>query len=400
MRIIVTNRYREIVGGVESYLHTVVPGLAAAGHEIAFFSEHDSSCRLISLPEDAPVWCGGGAHALDAARAWRPDVIYAHGLDDVSLEAKLVDLAPVIFFAHDYYGACVSGSKTFSFPATQLCNRSFGSACLLRYYPRRCGGLNPLTMWRLYVRSSRRLDVLRHCKLILTASEHMRAEYVGLGFRDEELATVRSPIVKLADAASENARPFQEIASSPLVILFSGRMMPLKGGQMLLDALPLLTDMVKRDVRVILAGEGPARPAWERQASSVMRRDPKIKIEFPGWLTGRAYESIICQTHVVAIPSLWPEPFGRVGLEAGLYGVPTAAFGVGGVPEWLRDGFNGHLAPADPPTVYGLAAAIIRVISDRDHYRRLREGARVAALEYTLENHVSELDRIFQMAAR
>ena len=49
------------------------------------------------------------------------------------------------------------------------------------------------------------------------------------------------------------------------------------------------------------------------------------------------------------VPSIWPEPFGQVGPEAGLYGVPAAAFAVGGTPSWLTDGVNGRLAPGDPP---------------------------------------------------
>ena len=44
------------------------------------------------------------------------------------------------------------------------------------------------------------------------------------------------------------------------------------------------------------------------------------------------------------MPSVWPEPFGLVGIEAGCVGLPAAGFGVGGIPDWLRPGETGELA--------------------------------------------------------
>ena len=53
---------------------------------------------------------------------------------------------------------------------------------------------------------------------------------------------------------------------------------------------------------------------------------------------------------LLVVPSVWPEPFGLVGPEAAHHGVPSAAFAVGGIPEWLVDGVSGHLAAGDRPT--------------------------------------------------
>ena len=49
---------------------------------------------------------------MPALRAWRPDVVYMHGVADVALERALLDVAPSVLFAHSYYGTCISGTKT------------------------------------------------------------------------------------------------------------------------------------------------------------------------------------------------------------------------------------------------------------------------------------------------
>lgn len=92
-----------------------------------------------------------------------------------------------------------------------------------------------------------------------------------------------------------------------------------------------------------------------------------------------------------------PEPFGRIGVEAGARGLPAAAFAVGGIPEWLIEGVNGHLRPASSAA---LANAIVKCLHDGDHYARLREGAREVASRFRLDTHIEQLIELFNHVAR
>lgn len=131
-----------------------------------------------------------------------------------------------------------------------------------------------------------------------------------------------------------------------------------------------------------------------------MRRHEGIRCTFTGWIGPVERDRLLRDSHVLVVPSIWPEPFGQVGLEAGHFGVPSAAFRVGGIPDWLHEGVNGHLAPADPPTASGLAGAIGRCLADPVAYATLRTGARKMAGLYTLDRHLDELEASFAAASR
>jgi glycosyltransferase involved in cell wall biosynthesis len=72
------------------------------------------------------------------------------------------------------------------------------------------------------------------------------------------------------------------------------------------------------------------------------------------------------------------------------------AFGVGGIPEWLLDGINGHLAPAPPPLPFALAESIALALRDPSHYRDLCEGARKVAMQFSVKRHVESLLPVFE----
>ncbi len=158
-------------------------------------------------------------------------------------------------------------------------------------------------------------------------------------------------------------------------LLFVGRMDDLKGGNFLLDALPLAAEELKRTLSLTFAGDGPARASWSAQATALTRRDPHLQVEFVGWLDRDDVDRRMAAADLLVLPSVWPEPFGLVGLEAGHRRLPVAAFDVGGISEWLRPGVNGQLAPGDPPTAAGLAKAIVACLRDRQTHDKLRDGA-------------------------
>jgi glycosyltransferase involved in cell wall biosynthesis len=167
----------------------------------------------------------------------------------------------------------------------------------------------------------------------------------------------------------------------------------------LLNALPVVQDGLKRPLQLVVAGDGAEREALQEQASRIVRKHSKIAIEFAGWQGDAGRARLFAGADALVVPSIWPEPFGLVGLEAAAAGVPAVAFATGGIPEWLQDGENGCLAPARGASSDLLAAAILRCVGSPEELRRLSDGARRSSAAWTLGRHVAALDSLFQHVA-
>ncbi|HZB24776.1 MAG TPA: glycosyltransferase family 4 protein [Vicinamibacterales bacterium] len=403
MRILVATWTARQVGGAETYLARTLAALVAAGHDVMLCCETDE-------PDDRPRFAVpaevetlrslASSPAVTMARLaeWQPEVVYVHGLADPAVEEQLQALAPAVLFAHGYYGTCISGEKAQRFPIIRPCARQFGPACLALYYPRRCGGLRPSTFARDYRRQRSRQRLLRRYAAVLTHSEHMREEFVRHGAAGGRVVncSITAPVATTPQPQPSPAPP-DRVRVPHLV--FAGRMDPLKGGEELLRATVLAHQELGSGLRVTLAGDGIERVRWERVAWEVGARHERLSIHFTGWLGPAGVARLLATADILVMPSLWPEPFGLIGQEANRQGVPVVAYATGGIPEWLTDGVNGCLAPGDPPTVEGLAHAIVRCLSDRIRHRAMRRAAAAAGYSRPDDLHMGAVLEVLRQAA-
>jgi glycosyltransferase involved in cell wall biosynthesis len=404
MRIAILNWSNRRIGGTGTYLSAVMPYLQRAGHEVALWHEVNTPADydLIPLPPASPVWSVADL-GLDAAvgslASWRPHLLYSHGMLDPEVERRTLDIAPAVFFAHNYYGTCISGAKTFKNPVVTPCDRRFGWQCLAQYYPRRCGGWNPVTMVRLYRQQRDRLELLSRYRAIVTHSEHMQNEYINHGLAASRVFNVRygSDFEGAGEPCASSMTT--SAADTPWRLLFVGRMDRLKGGRELLESLPRVIERLGRPLHLTFAGDGPERAAWTALASETCR-DARIHVAFTGWVGRSEIDALFAGSDLMVLPSLWPEPLALVGLEAARHRLPVAAFAVGGIGEWLTPGRNGYLAPGNPPTVEGLTAAIVACLKDPQTHARLREGAGRLSADFSFDTHVELLLRAFNDVAQ
>ncbi len=174
-----------------------------------------------------------------------------------------------------------------------------------------------------------------------------------------------------------------------------GRLYKEKGACLLVAAVERLNALLERPFTLVVAGDGPERPRMEALAARL-----HVRIEFHGWVGPERRTALMRRADVLAIPSVCPETFGLVGVEAGCVGLPAVAFAVGGIPDWLTSGTSGELAPADPPPARGLADALHRAFADPKRLHALSVGAWGTARRHSPEEHVSRVEAVLSRACR
>lgn len=181
------------------------------------------------------------------------------------------------------------------------------------------------------------------------------------------------------------------------VVLFLGRLIPVKSPDLLLGAFARVA--AKRpDAFLVVAGEGPMLPALEHQTQSLGLTSVRFTRRA---VVGKAEKDMLFSlAEVFVLPSRRArvaEAWGLVLNEAASAGLPIVVSGmVGAVGDLIRPGESGMVVPdADEPA---LEAAILHLLTDRDEARRLGAAAKHAEAMFTVERMAEAFDRAFARA--
>lgn len=157
-----------------------------------------------------------------------------------------------------------------------------------------------------------------------------------------------------------------------LVIAHVGRLAREKNTGFLAAALRIVTAS-RPGVRVLIVGDGPARPRMERRLRSLAR--------FVGHQVGGDLADLYAAGDLFAFASK-TETFGNVVLEALASAAPVVALRAGGVSDLVEHGETGLLVePDSSPEAF--AEALIRLVDDERERRRMARAARAFAESQT-----------------
>jgi glycosyltransferase involved in cell wall biosynthesis len=388
MKIVVAHDSINTEGGVESYLLSVILELRARGHQIALVYHWRNTSRS-ALRSSAHLSLGieerGIGGVVEELRKWQPDVCYSHNMGPLDVDRQLLGERPVVKMLHGYFGTCISGLKMHAFPSAHACNRVFGTPCLALYLPRHCGQLSPRAMMQGYRWSREQRTLFARYSTVVVASRHMGDEIARHGVARDRIAVL--PL--FSTLKQERA----VTGGEPDTVLFGGRMTALKGGDVLIEAASIATRQLGRPVRLVFAGEGPQKETWRSLAAT-----RGVHAEFTGWVDFEERQRVYARGLLVAVPSLWPEPFGLIGLDAAALGRPAVAFDVGGIRDWLTDGVNGRLVQPSAGA-QGLAQAIASLLASPADRERMGQAALDVARRMTVPSHVDGLEAVLRNAA-
>jgi glycosyltransferase involved in cell wall biosynthesis len=142
------------------------------------------------------------------------------------------------------------------------------------------------------------------------------------------------------------------------------------------------------DVWFVMAGEGRLRPAAEALASEL---GVAARIVFCGWWDD--IPGLLAATRISVLSSRH-EGLPRAAVESLAAGVPVVATAVDGIPEVVRDGVNGILAPPGDPV--GLGRGIVELLGDEELHRRMAEAAPRGLEDFDISEMVRQQEELYR----
>lgn len=244
-----------------------------------------------------------------------------------------------------------------------------------------------LARWRLRrLRRSTWAALCARSRTVLAPSRYLADLATAAGVPRER--------IRVLPHAVDPVAPLSEPPSAcPPVVAFAGLLSPGKGVPLLLDAIASLRTP---GARLELLGEGPSGPALRRRAEA-LGLDGRVR--FHGSVEPGRVAAAFGEARVVAHPSLVPEGFGLVGVEALQQGRPVVGFGTGGASDWLRPEETGlRVEPADP---VAFGRALDRLLGDGALADRLGEAGReLVQRRFSAERVGDDLDDALRRAVR
>lgn len=380
MRVLHIANVAFLAGGAEKSIGLIRAGLEERGHSTAFLGTdllrvgattsdpEILATHMVRAPRGVTrplrrLWNPETARAARGAIAeFSPDVVHLHTLGELSPSVLSATAhLPCVMTVHgpeDWIGAMLH----WMFPSSSEGRLTRGDALRMQitrhvYRP-------------LWLRQIRRLP------LIITPSEY----YAG---------SIRAEVPHGRVEVVRNGIPLPPAV--PLRnhnrVVFVGRVHEGKGVFTLMDAM----DIVVREnstTQLVVVGDGPHLNGVRKRAAAHADR-----ITVTGCVSREELRDHMQDATAILIPSVWPENFPTVALEAMGVGRAIIATRLGGLKELVEDGVNGVLF--EPGDARGLADAINTVSTDEETAERMSAESAARASQFDVDVFVDKLLSIY-----
>ena len=248
-------------------------------------------------------------------------------------------------------------------------------------------------------------EIMRFVDQLIAATPLEKNQMSWLYGADSNKISIHPPGVdqkRFKPMNQAEARRFIGIPAEHQMILFVGRIQPLKGIDILLEALGLVkkrNPKLVKNVCVSIIGGDP-NPDSEIEQVEFQRLDElrkKLNIEdlitFRGAKDQDTLVYYYAAAEMVVMPSHY-ESFGMVAIEAMACGTPVIASDVGGLSFSIEDSYNGYLVPGrNPQALADKIALLLKYPVLRD---QLSDQARAWVERYSWTNIADELLEVFK----
>ncbi|HMS00006.1 MAG TPA: glycosyltransferase [Anaerolineales bacterium] len=198
---------------------------------------------------------------------------------------------------------------------------------------------------------------------------------------------------------ADEARAYIGLKPEDRMILFVGRIEPLKGVDTLLEAMSCLQMKESRPVHLAIIGGDPSASPEEmnvemarlKNLCEVLGLDQSVV--FLGVRDQDKLSYYYSAAEVVVMPSHY-ESFGMVALEAMACGTPVIASEVGGLAYLVRDGETGFTIPAEEPET--LCEKLSWLLNDDELHAKMSAQAAAYAQDYAWEKIAKQIVDVYE----
>ncbi|MDO3675994.1 glycosyltransferase family 4 protein [Paenibacillus ehimensis] len=158
------------------------------------------------------------------------------------------------------------------------------------------------------------------------------------------------------------------------IILYVGRLIPIKGVHHLLAAMPEIAGKVPEALLLVVGGAFYGSKRLTPYVRRLRRTSKPLRkhVRFVPYVPHGEVDEWFRLADVLVVPSARREAFGLVNVEAMAAGVPVIATRAGGMPEIVEEGVTGLTVEPDA-LGSGLAPAVISLLQNEAEVRRMGE---------------------------
>lgn len=396
MKVLLVNKFHYVRGGSETYYFSLAEALRKQGHDVVFFSMEDSrnvpceqSGYFVSnreLKGNLKSKLNLLLHMAYSKEAYRkltrllkdekPDLVVL-SLIHKHLTLSVIDAIrdydprlPVFWTMHDLITVCPC--YTMRNGSGQICERCLQGSfqpCVDHRCIKGSRLMSILSKYEAeYIRRRKWYDQIN---LYICPSDFYRKKLTEGNFTSAPMVTIRNPLpLKTV---------YEVSAANDGYVLYFGRLSYEKGIKTLIDAAQ------KAGCRLVIVGMGPEETALKAYAAQMPN------VEFKGFQSGEALTEYVRNSRCVVLPSEWYENGPYSAMEAMALGKPLIVSGYGGLPELVKDGYNGYIHESNADSLADRIRKMMR-LSDQEYAVMARRSCEMAKAMFDPDRYVSELE--------
>ncbi|MGQ0812911.1 MAG: glycosyltransferase family 4 protein [Gemmatimonadota bacterium] len=366
MKLLVANwqdRLNPQAGGAEIHLHEVFGRLAGRGHRVTLLVSSWQGAEARLALDGMDVHRVGGRYTFNLAAPG----YYRRHLRNLGFDLFVEDLNKVPLFA-PYWARE---------PVTLVVHHLFGATAFQE-------AALPLAAatWLL----EKPIPLAYRGVATVAVSESTAQDLVQRGFKRDHIEVIPNGV----DLSFYAPSPSSPKSPDPLV-LYLGRLKRYKRVDLVIRAFSSVVAATPR-ARLIIAGQGDARPALEQLVS---RLGLERSVEFAGFVSEEQKANLFRHAWVHVLTSS-KEGWGITNIEAAACGTPTIASDVAGLRDSIQDGVTGFLVPHGDIAV--LVSRLKDVIGNPELRARLSAQAILFARQFAWDTTAERMERFLRSA--